>query len=277
MRARLSAMEAEMMRMPVLIPADPRPGMSAVVLNRATCVVGARARVHLPLAADEVSKAHALIVNDRDGVYIRDLASRNHTFVNDSPVREMVLENSDGLRIGRFAFRCEAGFRKTVSRADDKRAEPAVLEVEGVGTFPIAQRTMVIGSRADCDVVLEGEEVSPAHAVVFQRHGERFVRDLDSVGGTFHNGATVRERQFSPGDVIQIGQTQIHYRNVEVGEDEALAMDSIAEVGDLAGDPEEAALKVWDSGFNEDGYDTAVVEPSLPAAATAPAARWRQR
>src|SRR4051812_32821815 len=112
MRARLSSNDAQMMRMPVLIPEESRPGLSAVVLNRAICVVGARARVHLPLSAKEVSKAHALIVNDRDCVYLRDLSSRNHTYVNDSPVREIPLDDEDVIKFGREVFRCQLGFRK---------------------------------------------------------------------------------------------------------------------------------------------------------------------
>ena len=48
-----------------------------------------------------------IFVADRDSIYLRDLASRNHTFLNDEPIREAVLRNGDviGLDRSRSAVR----------------------------------------------------------------------------------------------------------------------------------------------------------------------------
>src|SRR5690349_23955938 len=107
--SRLSPVQAEMMNWPVLKPIDPPPGMSAVALNKPVCVIGARNRVHLPLPSPLVSSAHVLIVNASDGVWLRDLVSTNHVYLNDEPVRESALHDGDTIRIGPFSFRCETG------------------------------------------------------------------------------------------------------------------------------------------------------------------------
>jgi pSer/pThr/pTyr-binding forkhead associated (FHA) protein len=251
--------------MPVLIPENSRPGLSAVVLNRATCVVGARSRVHLPLASDQVSKAHALIVNDRNCVYIRDLASRNHTFVNDTAIRETPLEDADVIKFGDFIFRCKAGFRKEAA-ANSRQTAPAALAMDGMGQVPIVERTLVIGSRSDCEITLSGPDVSSAHAVIFERNGERFLRDLDSLSGTLLNGTTVRERQLKLGDRIEIAGTQMHYQSADAAIDEELISSDEQENVAMIEEPEEAALKVWDSGFKQDIHELPIAEPSLAAA-----------
>src|SRR5262249_18333158 len=158
-----------------------------VVIDRPVCVIGARRLVHLPLSAASVSKAQALIVCEAAGVYLRDLASRNQTFVNDQAVREARLETGDVVRFGPHAFQCEGGF--------DRSAEDAPLaEVElwvnsgGEATsrqmIPLDQYTFLIGSRYGCDLLLNGPDIALAHAVVFVRDGKRYIRDLSSHTGT---------------------------------------------------------------------------------------------
>src|SRR5687768_13451840 len=87
-------------RWPMLKPVGPEPGGPSVILDLPVCVVGARSKVHLPLDSPLVSKSHALIVDGGpdDGIYVRDLASRNHLYVNGSRVREAPLRPADLLR-----------------------------------------------------------------------------------------------------------------------------------------------------------------------------------
>lgn len=229
MRSTLSRSLIVQKHWPVLTPLLPDPSAPAVALDRAVCVVGSRSLVHLPLFAKTVSRAHALIVNDRHDnageVYIRDLASCNGLYVNGAAVREVVLHDGDQLRIGPFAYRCTSGF------GGDGGAEPLdelieentftpgspqmELHVAGAwlrdGRLSVSDRTAVIGLREDCDVILPGPNVDPAHAVVFRRGGKWYIRDLDSRGGTFLNGARVRENTLSPGDTIRVGTAEIRY------------------------------------------------------------------
>src|SRR5688572_26752646 len=89
--------------LPILKIAGDAAVRAPVALNKAVCVIGRRWGVHPPLASKLVSKLHALIVRERDGVYVRDLASRNHVFVNDQPVRETDLTTGDVVRVGPYA------------------------------------------------------------------------------------------------------------------------------------------------------------------------------
>ena len=191
---------------------SPLPRRS-VCVNRAVCVVGARSRVHLPLASPLVSRVHALIVNDGDA-YIRDLASRNHVFVNDRPVREAKLHDGDLLRVGPFAFRWQSP--RVVPDTREFHDDGAALILSGCATrFRIDRRTVLIGQRPQCDVPLCKPQVSPVHAVLFQRSGKRYLRDLNSHAGTFVNGRRIREVELRNGDEIRIGVTFLHFECTE--------------------------------------------------------------
>jgi predicted component of type VI protein secretion system len=79
-----------------------------IALSGETMTVGRLARNDITLADDSVSRLHALLEN-RSGTWcIRDLSSRNGTFVNGERIlTERVLRDSDDLRIGasRLVFR----------------------------------------------------------------------------------------------------------------------------------------------------------------------------
>src|SRR5437773_1256306 len=89
---------------PALIPMGQHACKPPIALNRPVFLVGSRENARIHLQSTTVSKAHALLVQTRHLTYVRDLASREHTFVNDQPIREQVLHDGDILRIGRFTF-----------------------------------------------------------------------------------------------------------------------------------------------------------------------------
>ena len=100
-----------------------------VALTKAVCIVGRHQGVHLQLPASHVSKIHAIIVKERDRVYVRDLASRNHMTLNGAPVRETDLGTGDVVRVGPFALHCASGFNEPDTLDPDApRAPAAVLE-----------------------------------------------------------------------------------------------------------------------------------------------------
>jgi len=235
---------AETMEMPVLLPAEEGNQTPGVALDRAICLVGARARVHLPLPSPQVSKSHALIVNDQDRVYIRDLASKNHTFVNDRPIKEAALDQSDEIRIGRYKFRCGPGFTKSPPPViyETPRAQ---LQIDGSEKLDLAGKTALIGSRSGCDVHLDGDEVAPVHAVIFERNGKRFIRDLNSGIGTGVNGVSIHEEQLKDGDELSIGGAKIRYSVLDEAGDEPKphAADSLIEQTKDEAKPLEISLR----------------------------------
>ena len=202
---------AEAMHWPILEPVDADGQVNPIALNKPVCVAGDRTRVNLPLHSPQISRAHALFVADADGVYLRDLASLNGVRVNDNPVREAVLHNGDVVGLGPFLFRCLKNFPQPQGAAQPHR-KPAELRLTQTGArIPLTSRTLLIGSREECDVHVSDAKVSPAHAVIFERDGRRFVRDLRSVSGTQVNGQQVGEIELHPGDSIQVGETTLSY------------------------------------------------------------------
>jgi pSer/pThr/pTyr-binding forkhead associated (FHA) protein len=233
--------EAESHHWPILEPLSgerERP----VALNKPVCVAGDRGRVNLPLPSDIVSRAHALFLSDKYALYVRDLASLNHLFINDQPVREAVLHDGDVVKIGPFAFRCDGPPEHEGNGVG--HAPAAELKIaDGSIRVPLASRSTVIGRRDDCDVIIDDDLVSKAHAVIFETEGRRYIRDLRSRHGTFLNDRRVGQADLKLGDQIRIGDSVLTYQAATASEDsEGTLAGAIAEEAKAAS-PVEPALE----------------------------------
>jgi hypothetical protein len=90
-------------------------------------------------------------------------------------------------------------------------AGPPAVEIEVM--LPASADAVTVGRSRECDVVVGEETVSRFHAEL--RHGdgdEWTVRDLDSLNGTWLNGARVREAQVFRGDVLFLGGLRMELR-----------------------------------------------------------------
>ena len=195
---------------PILEPLDgcrERP----IALNKPVCVAGDRVRVNLTLPDPTVSRAHAIFITDDRGAYFRDLASLNHVYINEEPVREAPLQSGDVIKIGPFAFRCQGGPAQESTPASTAPAAELRTPDDSIHVPLNGRRTTLLGSREDCDVKMSGSKVSPAHAIIFELHDRRYIRDLRSVSGTFINGRKVGQYELHPGDEIQIGDATLVY------------------------------------------------------------------
>ena len=210
----LARRQAETMGWPILEPVDAEGIERPVALNKEVCIAGVRESANLKLSSRLVSRTHALFVADRDSIYLRDLASRNHTYLNDEPIREAVLRNGDLIGLGPVTFRCQSGFDRPYEQAET-HAPAAELRMESDDSrHPLPGRTALIGSRTDCDIRLDGDEVDPAHAVIYEREGRRFIRDLRSHSDTLVNDQPMKEAELQPGDRIRIGESNLVYQIV---------------------------------------------------------------
>lgn len=194
---------------PQLVPLGAHQGTPGFAVNRPAVVIGSRSDARIHLQSSTVSNHHALLVVTREGMYVRDLASRTHTLVNGRPVREAALEGGDLLQIGRFTFRYVAPVKSPPAAA---RAPQAVLDIDGEDIpLPIDGRVILIGRRATCDIALTEASASTTHAVVFEKDSQRYVRDLASRTGTFVNGKKIHQEKLRADDVIRCGETNIAY------------------------------------------------------------------
>jgi len=100
------------MRIGFLIPAGQTPVQATEVTS--VCTVGRHPQNSLVLNDPFVSTRHARIEKTENGFSVRDLGSRNGTFVNGLRVREAVLTPHDRLRFGETLFI----FSETASKND---------------------------------------------------------------------------------------------------------------------------------------------------------------
>lgn len=196
---------------PALIPLGDYASKPPIPLARPVIVVGSRNNCRIHLISSTVSKAHCLLVLTETGCYVADLASRTKTLVNGKPVREHDLEDGDTLQVGKFPFRFVAGRTRVTGRFPAAPAANLVNEDSPL-PVPIERRVTLIGRRSTADIPLLEESVSTAHAVILERDGKRYLRDLGSRTGTFLNGRKIHQEELRPGDVIRIGETELRYQ-----------------------------------------------------------------
>lgn len=214
---------------PVLKPLtllDDRP----IRIGREACILGTHSRVHLPLPSPIVSRTHALIVTNGDETYVRDLASRNGTYVNGHVVRESRLRHADLLCIGPYAFWWGAMPPPSPRprHLTDGPELAATIAVRGERA-PRAMhgRTFLIGHREGCDLTLDNFNVDPCHAVVYRRGNSFHLRDLNSSSGSFVNSRRVRNVELRRGDEIRIGLTLARFEPPEKSQDAALECEEV--------------------------------------------------
>ena len=81
------------------------------------------------------------------------------------------------------------------------------------------KRSLLVGRRESCDIVLRFPNVSAHHCQLDCNGGYWYVRDLDSRNGTKVNGVRVVEKRLDPGDVLSIANRNydVKYSPVENG------------------------------------------------------------
>lgn len=79
----------------------------------------------------------------------------------------------------------------------------------------IGDEPLLVGRKKEdgCRVTVDDVHVNPHHAQVFKQGKDYFVRDLDSVNGTFVNGKRIPARkpvQLRPSDIVEFGRHPTH-------------------------------------------------------------------
>jgi hypothetical protein len=87
----------------------------------------------------------------------------------------------------------------------------AYLVVNGLQIFSLTQALISIGRDPQNTLVLDDERVSRLHAQLRMLHGQYFIFDLASTGGTFVNGQRVTRQALFPGDVISLAGVPLVY------------------------------------------------------------------
>lgn len=191
---------------PVLMRLDSESAQ-VVRLDRPLTIVGSKLHSHLRIVSQAISGSHALLLNLGNHVFVRDLMSRTHVFVNDRQVTEAQLKYGDVLRFGemRFRFADADVVRPSLARI---RSEPARLHLPGRPDPVVVEAPLfVFGRQKGADMVLESSRVSKAHAVLYMQAGGWMLRDLGSREGTLVNGTPIRAMALTGGEAVRIGRT----------------------------------------------------------------------
>jgi pSer/pThr/pTyr-binding forkhead associated (FHA) protein len=84
-----------------------------LVITEAEVTVGRDEQCAIRLASNDVSRHHCTLRSAPEGLFVRDLDSRNGTFVNDVQISgETLLKEGDTLRIGPMVFQVPAAKQK---------------------------------------------------------------------------------------------------------------------------------------------------------------------
>ncbi len=122
-------------------------------------------------------------------------------------------------------------------------APPYLKWVDSLGeeqTFRLDQDEIVVGRRADADVVFSDPYVSREHAKLVRIEGGYTLVDL-SRGGTFVNGERIKEQQVRPGDRVYLGRPSTEFEYLRDGQVEprtlppSATLDQNRSLVDLAG------------------------------------------
>jgi hypothetical protein len=70
----------------------------------------------------------------------------------------------------------------------------------------------VLGTAADCDIVLTDKKISRKHATVRYEGGEFQIADLDSSNGTFVNDEKVQKHDLIDNDMIKLGDIEFEFK-----------------------------------------------------------------
>ncbi len=94
-----------------------------------------------------------------------------------------------------------------------------LVPLGGGDTIPLLKKTLLVGRRESCDIVLRFPNVSAHHCQLFLDAGYWYVRDMKSRNGVKVNGNRVSEKRIDPGDMLSIAKHRydVHYSPVDLG------------------------------------------------------------
>lgn len=196
---------------PALLPDAECIRMSAVVngqrriaeTEHPVTIIGSRRDCALSLPHPSVGKLHAAIVHLGDRVVLCDLRGREDTRVNGAAVERITLTPDMEVQIGDVAISIE--FPEDTQLSPDAPQSIKMTLLEGDTSYEINQAISVIGRWKACNVVLDTQDVSLSHALIFPLYGQVAISDLGSRSGVEINGEACHDGWLAGDDQVQIG------------------------------------------------------------------------
>ena len=94
-----------------------------------------------------------------------------------------------------------------------------LIPVGGGDTIPLLKKTLLVGRRESCDIVLRFPNVSAHHCQLLIDAGYWHVVDQKSRNGLKVNGSRVAEKRLDPGDILSIATHRyvVQYSPIDLG------------------------------------------------------------
>lgn len=86
-----------------------------------------------------------------------------------------------------------------------------LIPLGGGDTIPLLKKSLLIGRRESCDIVLRFANVSAHHCQLTCRGGYWYVKDMNSRNGTKVNGHRVTEKRIDPGDTFAVAKHRYEF------------------------------------------------------------------
>jgi general secretion pathway protein A len=83
-----------------------------------------------------------------------------------------------------------------------------------VGEYQIGTGKTIIGRTADNDVTIQSRFISRHHAQVVSDQARSVLEDLNSTNGVFVRSQRVKQQELADGDIIQLGEHKLIYRDM---------------------------------------------------------------
>lgn len=160
-----------------------------------------------------ISRNHLVLECSDNRLTIRDISSQHSSWLNGKRLvgdRQLTISEDDELRLGSTLFRLE----QTRLQAHGGPATPVpqpIFQLRGSHgqaaslVRPLNGSRLIIGRSADCDLVLDDEQISRHHAELYLDQAGYRLSDSGSSNGSFVNQRRIKDKALTPGDVIQMG------------------------------------------------------------------------
>lgn len=94
-----------------------------------------------------------------------------------------------------------------------------LIPIGGGDPIPLLKKSLLIGRRESCDIVLRFANVSTRHCQLSLMGGYWYVQDLQSRNGVKVNNMRVTEKRLDPGDTLAVAKHryEVHYSPADLG------------------------------------------------------------
>ncbi len=87
-----------------------------------------------------------------------------------------------------------------------------LVPVGGGDAIPLLKKSLLVGRRESCDIVLRFSNVSAHHCQLTVNAGYWYLRDMQSRNGVKVNGVRVTEKRLDPGDILSVAKHKYEVR-----------------------------------------------------------------